>query len=384
MPMPDETRDALKSLLDQEEDRRRKRIDLLRWKFDDEHESLTDEERLDLIALIIRNPETETTGLFEKLVSQLTFLDRVIDPENLRTAWKDFLNAGVLPQEWDSKCDYVLARSFEQLGKTIHSVSVYEYMLSQMIGGDPDYRDYAEECLFGLFEHFFESKPSRRAREILTLITTYYETGFISDDRYYAVLPKETELSCREIGEVVDRDRNLAEERLRLEMMETFDRLHAITRSHLIDAELWSNDRMRNLEPSAGPFRWALAIEAEFHYKVYEPHKSEIAAALGRSASPPKTCGPRDISDLLKLFRSGKLAGNVISKVFKGLIGNSALASIDNLDALEVICEHRNQIAHVTTLGPYTLERCNSFMKEIKKSEWVFTFLSSLQPIRAR
>jgi len=215
--MSGEWNDFLRELLDNEENRLRERIQYLEAKFGNDPESLTDRDRLELISLIVRFPQAESAQYFERVLSCLSFVNATIDLENLKTAWKDFLTSGELPEEWDSKCDYVMARSFEQLGKIMHSVSVYEYMLSQMIGGDPNYRDYDKECLFGLFEYYFESKPSRRAREILTLITAYYESGFISDDRYYAVLPKETELFYREKGEAVDRDRHLVEERLRLE-----------------------------------------------------------------------------------------------------------------------------------------------------------------------
>jgi len=382
--MADEIRDVLKEFFDQEEDRRRERIDLLRWKFENDHESLTDRDRLELVGLMVRYPEIERGQYPDQLVAQLSFVDPTIALENLKTAWKDFLTSGELPEEWNSTCDLVMARCFEQLGKTMHATSVYEYMLSQMIGGDPNYRVYAEDCLFRLFEYYLQRKPSRRAREILMVITEYHENGLVSDDRYYDALLKETELFFREIGEAVDRDRHLVEERLRLLLDGTFEKLHPTTRGYLVDAELWSDDRMQSIEPLAGPLRWALAIEAEFLHKVYAPHKKEVAAALGRSASPPKSCGPRDISNLLKQSLSRELVGTVISKVFKGLTGNSALASIANLDALEVICEHRNQIAHVTTSGPYNLERCRALTKIIKESDWIYTFLASLQPAGAK
>ena len=384
MPMNDESREALRRVWDEQEGKRRERIRRLEERFRECPESLTDKDRLEWIAQMVRNPEIESAQHFETLVTSLSFTKDTIDPDNLKRAWKDFLtsetsrDSATSAEEWNLTCDLVMARCFEPLDKTAQFISVYEHILSEIIGGDPNYRDGAEDCLFKLFEHYVKGESGRRAREILTLIRTYNENDLVSDERYYAVLPQETELFYRELGKAVDRDRCLVEERLRLEFGDTFEKLHAITKSHIVDAELWSDDRMRNLEPSAGPRRWALAIEAEFHYKVYELHRNELAYALGRSL---KTCGPRDISDLIKHSSSGLLAGRVIKKIFERF-GHGTLASVANLDALEVICEHRKQIAHVTTLGPYTLERCTAFMKEIRESEWIFTFLSSLQPIR--
>lgn len=383
--MTDEMGNDLRKFLDEQEGRRRERIQHLEAKLKNNTELLTDGDRLELIGLMVRNPEIESTQCFEMLVNSLSFAKESIDPENMKTAWKEFLTLRAscdVPtslEEWNVTCDVVMAQFFERIGKTVHSISVYEHILSEVIGGDPNYRDSAEDCLFRLFEHYSKGASTRKAREILTLIRTYHENDLVSDARYYGVLPQETELFYRELGEAVDQDRRLVEERLRLEFGDTFEKLHAITRNYVVDAELWSNDRMRNLEPTAGPRRWALAIEAEFHHKVYEPHRNELASALGRSI---KTCGPRDISDLIKHSSSGLLAGRVISRVFERLFGRGTLASVANLDALEVLSEHRNQIAHVARLGPYTLERCNAFMKEIRESEWIFTFLSSLKPIR--
>lgn len=383
--MTDETGDDLRRFLDEQEDRRRERIHHLEAKFKNDPESLTDRDRLELIGLMVCNPEIESAQHFETLVTSLSFTKDTIDSENLKRDWKDFLtsetsrDSATSSEEWNLTCDLVMARCFERLDTTAQSISVYEHILSEIIGGDPNYCDGAEDCLFKLFEHYIKGESGRRAREILTLIRTYNENDLVSDERYYAVLPQETELFYRELGEAVDRDRRLVEERLRLEIGDTFEKLHPLTKGYIVDAELWSDDRMRNLEPSAGPRRWALAVEAEFHHKVYEPHRNELASALGRSL---KTCGPRDISDLIKYSSSGLFAGRVISRVFERLFGRGTLTSIANLDALEVVSEHRNQIAHVATLGPYTFERCNAFMKEIRESEWIFTFLSLLQPIR--
>lgn len=135
MPMPDETKDALMRILDQEDDRRRKRLHYLEAEFKNDPESLTDRDRLELIGLIVCTREIERDYWLEKLVTQLSFGINAIDSEDVRTAWKDFLASGAMPEEWDATSDCVMASCFEQIGKTMHSVSVCEYMLSQMIRG---------------------------------------------------------------------------------------------------------------------------------------------------------------------------------------------------------------------------------------------------------
>jgi hypothetical protein len=272
--MNDEWKEALKRTLDELEGQPEERIQHLKAKVRDCPGSLTDRDRLELIGLMVCNQEIESASLFEMLVTSLAFAKETVDPESLKTAWKEFLTScesPTLSEEWDLASDRVVTRCFERLGKTANSIEVYEHILSEIIGGDPNYRDGAEECLFRLFEYYTNRTSTHRAREILTLIRTFNENGLVSDALYYEVLSQETELFYRELGQAVEQDRRLAEERLRLEHGDMFEKLHAITRSHVVDAELWSDDRMRNLGPSAGPRRWVLAVESEFHHKVFQP-----------------------------------------------------------------------------------------------------------------
>lgn len=378
MPMPDKTKAALKSLLDPEEDRRRKRFQHLEAEFKNNPESLTDGDRLELIGLIVGSREIERVYYLEKLVTQLSFGINAIDSENVRTAWKDFLASGAMPEEWDATCDCVMARCFEQLGKTMHSISVYEYMLYQMIVGDPNYRDYAEDCLSKIFEYYLQSKSSRRAQDIVTLTTTYHESGLVSDDLYDRALRKETELFYGEMGEVIDRDRHLVEERLRLEMVETFDKLSTVTRSHLIDAELWSGDRLQPLEPSAGPRRWALVIEAEFHCKVYEQNKNTLDGILGdKRPRRRQTCGIGQILLLIEMTISNPMRRPLLEEKIALW---PRLLLVPRIPAmLALIREHRNQIAHVAEPGIYTVGRSKEFVKLVRESGWLTEFLSALQ-----
>src|SRR6267143_103286 len=179
--MTDETGDDLRRFLDEQEDRRRERIHHLEAKFKNDPESLTDRDRLELIGLMVCNPEIESAQHFETLVTSLSFTKDTIDSENLKRDWKDFLtsetsrDSATSSEEWNLTCDLVMARCFERLDTTAQSISVYEHILSEIIGGDPNYRDGAEDCLFKLFEHYIKGESGRRAREILTLIRTYNE-----------------------------------------------------------------------------------------------------------------------------------------------------------------------------------------------------------------
>jgi hypothetical protein len=277
-----------------------------------------------------------------------------------------------------------MASSFERLGKAAHSIAVYEHILSEIIGGDPNYREGAEDCLFRLFEYYTKSTSTRRAREILTLIRTFNENGLVSDERYYEVLPQETELFCRELGQAVEQYRRLVEERLRLEHGNTFEKLHPITRSHVVDAELWSDNPMRNLEPSAGPRRWVLAIESEFHHKVFQPNRVVLERAL-QGDKPQgllrsdQSCSIGQIARLVKKADSGQPADALVTAVFRNLRGGQKFADAQ-LNIPEVVTSHRARFSHVTDPGPYTQAECDDFIRKVRDSEWVYQFLQALRP----
>lgn len=91
--MTDETGDDLRRFLDEQEGRRRERINHLEAKFKNDPGSLTDRDGLELIGLMVCNPEIESAQHFETLVTSLAFTTDTIDLENLKRAWKDFLTS---------------------------------------------------------------------------------------------------------------------------------------------------------------------------------------------------------------------------------------------------------------------------------------------------
>lgn len=53
----------------------------------------------------------------------------------------------------------------------------------------------------------------------------------------------------------------------------------------------------------------------------------------------------------------------------------------DIVKTLNVIREHRDQIAHVTERGMYTQARCSEFVRRIRESGWIINFMQAIQPV---
>ena len=205
----------------------------------------------------------------------------------------------------------------------------------------------------------------------------YHDDGEISFADYDEVLRAEGELRYSEISETINRDRHLAESRLQIEIGSVFDRLHNSTKRRIVDAELWSDDRMLNLAPILGPLFWAQVIESEFHHKVYGPNKEVLEGCIleKERPKPEQICG---LGQIINLIISGSKQN---SKPFleKKLPVWHQLLSVSRLvPRLEGIRHDRNQIAHASSQGTYTKESSSKFVRDVRKSGWVFKFLSSL------
>jgi hypothetical protein len=166
--------------------------------------------------------------------------------------------------------------------------------------------------------------------------------------------------------------------------MEAFDKLHAATRIHLIDAELWSEGHMRRDEPTAGPRRWVLAIESEFHYKVFKPNREILERALqgNRPESPlrpEQSCSIGQIAGLVKKAGSGRPTDKLVAAVFGRLRGHRKFVS-GQLNIPEVAPKHREKFAHVKEEGPYAQDDCDDFIRQVRASGWIYQFLLALQP----
>lgn len=240
MPMNDETREVLRKVWEEREGKRRERIRRLEERFGECPESLTDKDRLEWIAQMVCNPEIVSAQHFETLMNSLSFTQTSIADEELRCAWSDFVRqqlarGGSLDEsEWTARCDRVMAHYFEHSEKTAQATSVYEHILTEIIRGNPDYHEEAEPCLLKLFNFYNAQGLTHRARELATLIGFWNDEGMINLESYFDVLEQETRLFYKELGELVDRDRTLARERLKIEFGDTFAGLHPSTRNLVI------------------------------------------------------------------------------------------------------------------------------------------------------
>jgi hypothetical protein len=102
--MNDEAKDTLKRILDGMEAERKEHIQYLKAKVRDCPGSLTDGDRLELIGQRVWDRDIEIAPYFEMLVTTLSFAEATLDPENLKTAWKEFLascESPTLSEEWD-------------------------------------------------------------------------------------------------------------------------------------------------------------------------------------------------------------------------------------------------------------------------------------------
>ena len=367
----------------------REHLNCLKDSFRKNQGDLTDAELLEIIldaSSRIDKLEFDQEDDLDPYMSSLTFTTTSLveaDGESLKTAWSKFLGKTFLGmKDRDGDRYDIIALWYFTKEMWPHSVAVYEHLYHQVRSSElVNDQEWHAWWVLQLWKSCDKRGLKQRARELFGRISEYHDDDEISIADYFEVLIKDGELRYLEMGDTIDRDRSLTKERLRLERSQLFDDLHQSTKSLLVDAELWSSDRLRRLEPTAGPRRWALAIEAEFHHKVYEPNKNDLDRLL--EDDRPKrghTCGLGKISLLIKRSGSNAMKKAVVDTVS----GWRSFASIPNLvKTLELISDHRNQIAHVTELGPYTLERCNAFMKAIRGSdEWIFSLLSAIQPTR--
>ena len=165
------------------------------------------------------------------------------------------------------------------------------------------------------------------------------------------------------------------EQRLSQEQVALLEQLYFLTRRLVINAEAWSSDRWQGIEPSAGPRHWALALESEFHHKVFEPNRQFLeSAARTHERDPVRTCG---LGNMIKLAESASLETR---SLLGNLRGGEFLASPYNLANLKLVREHRNVIAHVRKGQVYSVATCSEFLRLIRRTGWIFQFLEAIQP----
>lgn len=319
---------------------------------------------------------------YDPLISFLSFTKTDLqrcDTHELKQAWTGFLKKAFgFETSWEWPCSFGLAQWYLFHDKPSHAIAVYEHLYTQIRRMElTEYKDTYERCLLKLLELCVEQGLTERARHVAELIGDYHDDGLISLDAYADVLLEKDALRYREMGEVIERDREEAKKSLRREIGPLFDGLHDTTRKHVIEAELWGQGRLKGIDPIAAPLHWALAIESEFHYKIYNPNQEVLGKLLeALCLKPGRTCGVGQISKLI-----GNSDSNPDNKanVEKAIPAWRNLTSVpDCVKILKNISRDRNQIAHVAPGEPYTKESSVEFVEHVRNSGWIFRFLSSL------
>ena len=380
-----ETLREIAEKLEQETRIHREHLNCLKDSFRTNRGNLTDAELLEIIldaSSLIDKPEFDQEDDLDPYMYSLTFTTTSLveaDGENLKTAWSEFLGRTFLDTTTRVDDNYdVVALWYFSKEMWSHSVAVYEYLYRQVRSGElvNDQESHAWWVL-QLWKSCVKRGFKQRARELFGRIAECHDDGEISFADYDEVLRKEGELRYSEIHETINRDRHLAESQLQIEIGPVFDRLHDYTKRLVVDAELWSDDRMLKLEPLLGPLFWAQAVESEFHYKIYNPNQEGLGKLLGEfRPKPGMTCGVGQISKLIEVSGSNP---DKKANVEKTIPAWRNLVSVPDLvKILKGISRDRNQIAHVASEGPYTKENSVEFVKHVRNSGWIFKFLSSL------
>lgn len=344
----------------------------------------TDRELLNLVDGLFHACEDFTVTPFRKefdpLIERLSFTNERLDEADdamLKTAWTEFIERENGDFTWP--LNEGMADWYTDRGMVSHAIAVYEHLYSCVRRGElhQECSDNFEPWLVNLLNLCRQRNLPQRARHLCEVIEDFYNDGYVSLVSYAEALSLLPELTHAGIRQTIESDRTSTKRRLLSEHGALLDQLHHLTKKLVVEAELWSDAHWREVEPPAAPLRWALALESEFHHKVFIPYRRELGTVLGdRAPRPQQTCG---LSQMIELVE--KAGSNVgVKIVLETLHGGERLASGGTLNRLKTIRDHRNAIAHVRTGKAYTAGQCSEFLRTIGEYGWVFEFLTAIQP----
>ena len=362
------------------------RLERFKTRLQNDPETVTDVQILEHIQELFWGRGTEPCDEeYDPLISSLSFTEADLqrcDAHELKRAWTGFLKRAFgFETSWEWPCNFGLAQWYLFHDKPSHAIAVYEHLYTQIRRNElAEYEDTYERCLLKLLDLCIEEGLTERARHIAELIGDYYDDGLISLDAYADVLLEKDALRYREMGKVIERDREEAKKNLRHEIGPLFAGLHDATRKLVIEAELWSQGQLKGIDPIAAPLHWALAIESEFHHRVYEARKHRLDGILGEARRPKgrRTCGIGHMLVLVKETCSDPIKRPLVEREIPAW--RKLLAVPHIVEKLNVIKEHRDQIAHDTERGMYTQARCSEFVRQIRESGWIIKFMQAIQP----
>lgn len=328
---------------------------------------------------------------YDHLIERLSFTHselEVDDERKLKTEWTTFL------KEADTTFDELIlsegvAGWYEEHEMYAHAISVYEHLYTLVRRGelgrdhfdqrlDSSERSLLEIWLGSLVSlYYYRLKQPERARHFCELIEDYYNDDYVSLVGSAEAISWRDELSRAAINPRFQTDLDAAQNRLRHEYGSLFDDLHNRTKKFVVGAELWSDKHWIKINPWSVPLRWALSIESEFHYQVFQPNRHQIEKLLGEDAPRRnQICGLGQIITVLE--KAGTNVG--LGCILATMRNSTFLTSRDTLAKLDVVRNDRNRVAHASERRAYTLAKCRDFVEKIRKTKWVFKFLDALQP----
>ncbi len=345
--------------------------------------SLTDMELMEIIWTALSRSEMPDFKQDEELDPFLRCLSfsrtslNQLDDDSLGRAWTNFRPR--LPEvlRTDDRDDLIALWYYSQKMWT-HAISVYEHLYAEIRGTERvNELDWHGWWVFQLWRACLKGGRRRRAQQLCNRIMEYLDDGLLSGDYRLEFLLSEIDLRHDTLSEQIAQERCEAEARLLSKYPALLSEVHKHSKSLFIEAELWAVPWLRELEPTAAPRRWALAIEKEFHCKVIEPNWRALEGILKDVVKKDQSLSPGQISYLIK--NSGSNLG--IKAVFAALRGGAVLSPRSGtIEKLNLVAEHRKHMGHAHKGGLYDKNMCEQFLVAICDSEWVFQFLEAIQP----
>lgn len=352
----------------------------------------SDREILDQIEAIFGEKEVtpfdeDYNCVVESLSFSRTNLDG-IDLSQLKREWTDFLRRALESDtSWEWPCNVGMAEWYSEHERPLHAIAVYEHLLREIHrkGLDESEGEYCgafQEWLQRLFQLCRDRGLTERALYVAELIYDFQSEGFFGAAECAEVIASTPALRRREFGETIKRERDEASRRYRYDFASLSIKLHKDTERCLVQAELMSVPSILPVDPSAAPRCWCLAIESEFHHKLYENEevRYRLDGILGEKRRPRrgKSCGIGQILTLIEETYSHPSRRPVLEKEIPAW--RRLLAVPNVIETLKVVKKHRDQVVHVTESGMYTADRCREFLEVIRKDRWIIRLLQAIQP----
>ncbi|TKS63446.1 MAG: hypothetical protein EWM73_01439 [Nitrospira sp.] len=349
-----------------------------------------DRETLDQIeTLFLEKSVTPFDEDYNTFVESLSFSRTRFDdvePTELKRAWTNFLHGAFESNtSWEWPCNVGMAKWYSTHEKPLHAIAVYEHLLREihrrgLNEAEGEYCGELQEWLQRLFHLCQRQGLTERALHVAGLIGDFQEEGVIDHADYAEVIASIPTLRRREAREYIEKERAEADRHYREDFADLITKLHDDTKRCLVQAEVMSAVSIRHIDPSAAPLCWSLAIESEFHHRVYEVRKHRLDGILGETRRPKgrRTCGIGQMLVLVKETCSDPIKRPLVEREIPAW--RKLLAVPDIVETLNVIKEHRDQIAHVTERGMYTQARCSEFVRRIRESGWIINFMQAIQP----